>query len=553
MNTTNIHTWLLCLAVGTGTLAAFAARAAEEQQAPSTTNGPVTEPAGVQQQAPAQPVEQKPVAVEQQSAAAKESGEQPTTNAVVSAAVPAGVEGIHLNFRGASLETVLKYLSEATDFVINIAPGTDLRARVDVLSTRSLSKDEAYDLLNTVLHQNKLSAIREGRKLTIMNQSDTITSVIPVGKGRVADEIPNTDEMVTHIIQVRYANALQLVKDLQPLLPSYAKLTANESANALVLTATRADVRRMVKIVEALDTSISSISTVRVFPLKYADAKQLADTVRQMFQAPTTQQQQQFFRGGRGGGGNPFAAMMGGGGSADPSQGTGDNVARQVASRVVAVGDDRTNALIVSAPDEYVPTIEQLIREVDVSATDVTELRVFHLVNADPQETVDQLTQLFPDPTKSGQQTQQVQFGGRGGRGGRGGFGAQTAQASTSDRMIKMGQVIAVADNRTSSIIVSAASELMPQIAEMIAQLDEDASRKQNVYVIPLENAEVADVLPVLQDLFQKNTTTRNNRTTSSQNTSALSTRTQNVNQNQGRATTSSTAGRGTTGGGTGF
>ena len=90
-------------------------------------------------------------------------------------------------------------------------------------------------------------------------------------------------------------------------------------------------------------------------------------------------------------------------------------MARQVASRVVAVGDDRTNSLIVSAPDEYIPTIAQLVQEVDVSATDVTELRVFHLANADPQETVDQLTQLFPDSTKSGQQTQQFQFGGRGG------------------------------------------------------------------------------------------------------------------------------------------
>ena len=558
MNTTRIHTLLLCLAVGTGTFAAFAARAAEEQ-APGTTNGPVAEPASVQPQAPAQPVEQKPVAIEQQSAATKEPGEQPATNTVVSATAPAGVEGIHLNFRGASLETVLKYLSEATDFVINVAPGTDLKARVDVLSTRPLSKDEAYDLLSTVLNQNRLGMVREGRTLTIMNKDNAATADIPVTTGRDADKIPRTDEMVTHIIQVRYANALQLTSVLQPLLPSYAKLTANESANALVLTATRADVRRMVRIVEALDTSISSISTVRVFSLKYADAKQLADTIQQLFQSPTSQQNnnamQRFFRN-RGGGGGGFGGGQGGGqgGSADPSLGTGDNVARQVASRVVAVGDDRTNSLIVSAPDEYIPTIAQLVQEVDVSATDVTELRVFHLANADPQETVDQLAQLFPDSTKSGQQNQQFQFGG--GRGGPGFFGAQAAQASaaaaSSNRMKKMGQVVAVADNRTSSVIVSAASDLMPQIAEMIAQLDEDASKKQNVYVIPLENAEVTDVLPVLQDMFNKNTTTRNNasRTTQTGN-NALSTRTQNNNQNQGRTTTGSTGTR--TGSSTGF
>jgi type II secretory pathway component GspD/PulD (secretin) len=118
--------------------------------------------------------------------------------------------------------------------------------------------------------------------------------------------------------------------------------------------------------------------------------------------------------------------------------------------------------------------------------------------------------------------------------------------------MKKMGQVVAVADNRTSSVIVSAASDLMPQIAEMIAQLDEDASKKQNVYVIPLENAEVTDVLPVLQDMFNKNTTTRNNASRSTQTgNNALSTRTQNNNQNQGRTTTGNTGTR--TGSSTGF
>jgi len=89
---------------------------------------------------------------------------------------------------------------------------------------------------------------------------------IPVMPGSNPEAIPKTDEMVTQIIPVRYANVSQLVKDLEPLKPAYATLTANDSANALVLTDTRANVRRMVEIVNALDTSVSSVSTVRVFP-----------------------------------------------------------------------------------------------------------------------------------------------------------------------------------------------------------------------------------------------------------------------------------------------
>ena len=92
--------------------------------------------------------------------------------------------------------------------------------------------------------------------------------------------------MVTQILPVRYANATQLTRDLEPLLPEYASLTANESGNALVLTDTKSNIKRMAEIVTALDTSISSISTIRVFALGYADAKELAEAIKEIFEAP---------------------------------------------------------------------------------------------------------------------------------------------------------------------------------------------------------------------------------------------------------------------------
>jgi type II secretory pathway component GspD/PulD (secretin) len=108
--------------------------------------------------------------------------------------------------------------------------------------------------------------------------------------------------------------------------------------------------------------------------------------------------------------------------------------------------------------------------------------------------------------------------------------------------MKKKGRVLAVADERTSSIIVSAASELMPEIEEVVAQLDSSSARKQKVLIIPLENADPQQVQQVLQDMFQRNNTAAN-RNNANQN-SALMNRTQNNNRNT--ATTG-------TGGNTGF
>lgn len=452
---------------------------------------------------------------------------------------PSTARELRMNFRGVPLEMVLNYLAEATDFIINVVPGTDVRGKVDVWSNHPLTKDEAVELLHTVLYQNGFAAVRNGRVLTIMTREEAKKRDIPVYSGSDPAAIPRTDQMVTQVLPIRYANAVQMQKDLQPLLPNYATLTANESGNALVLTDTQANVRRMAEIVKALDTSISSISTVRVFPLRYADAKELANAVTQLFQAPTTQQSNdprarffaRFGPGGRGG--------DGGGGDNQP---TGrDSEAKTIASRVIAVADERTNSLVVSAPDEYIPTIEQLVREIDVSASDITELRVFRLHNADPVEMAAVLAELFPDEdTTTSQQASNFRFG-RGGPFG----GNNNNQTQPSERMKKMGKVVAVPDARTSSVIVSAASDLMPQIASMIAQLDEDPSRKQKVYIYSLENADPTQVEQVLRDMFEGNTTRTSRTSANRQQNSALTTRSQNTQRNTGNIGT----GFGNTGG----
>jgi general secretion pathway protein D len=518
----------------------------DTQQASVPTNAPAVEQANAPSAVADQPSTNETADTAKEPAVAEKPSDTATTNTVAAADAPAGDDELRLNFRGAPLEMVLDYLSKAAGFTIVLE--TEVKGKVDVWNNHPLTRDEAVAVLDSALNRNGYAAIRNGRTLTIMSRDDAKKRNIPVMPGSNPEAIPKTDEMVTQIIPVRYANVSQLLKDLEPLKPSYATLTANDSANALVLTDTRANVRRMVEIVNALDTSVSSVSTVRVFPLKYADAKDLAAAVKELFTAPTNNQQQgnnarQFFRGfGGGGGGGPGAGQGGG----------GDNAAAQrVVPHVSAVADDRSNSLVVSAPDEYIPTIEQLVREIDVSVSDVTELRVFHLANADPVETAALFAQLFPDDSKTADQNQSaVRF-----RGGLGGFfnqGNAPTQTPTSDRMKKKGEVIAVPDQRTSSVIISAAGDLMPQIAAMIEQLDGSTSKKQSVYVIPLENAEVTDVLPVLQDMFNKNgNSSKNSSSSQNDQNNALTSRATRNNQ-QSTTTSGSRTGGGGGGGAAG-
>jgi general secretion pathway protein D len=429
-----------------------------------------------------------------------------------------GAGGLHLNFRNAPLNLVLDYLSDAAGFIIN--KETEVHGTVDVYAKDAVTKDEAVRILNSQLKKNGYALVRDGRILTIISLDVAKTAQTPIEVGNNPNEIQASDEVVTRIIPVRYANASQLVNNLQILLPTTATLSVNESANSLILVATQTDIKRMLKIIQALDTSIASVSSIKVFQLHYADAKQLATEIQALFTPQASQgggggggfrsQLFNMFRGGGGFGGPGGPGGFGGpGATGSGSGGGGANV------KVAVTSDDYSNSLIVSAPSDLLVTISDMVREIDVPTTDVTELQVFQLKHADPVEMADEINALFPDTSRSGSDNNGPGFGFR--FGGFGGFGRNN-QATSSDRTKKKSQVVAVAEPRTSSVMVTAASELMPHIAKVIEKLDSIDGKHDVVQVIDLKNADPQDVNQILADLFQKTGSIRSSSSANSRN-----------------------------------
>ena len=101
--------------------------------------------------------------------------------------------GLRLNFRGVPLEMVLDYLSDAAGFIIVL--DTPVSGRVDLWSDQPVTKDEAVDLLNSVLNKNGYAAIRDGRKLTIVSKNDAKTRDIPVKSGNDPAAFPKTTKL----------------------------------------------------------------------------------------------------------------------------------------------------------------------------------------------------------------------------------------------------------------------------------------------------------------------------------------------------------------------
>jgi len=315
----------------------------------------------------------------------------------------------------------------------------------------------------------------------------------------------DSDDAGTWVIPVRFVNATQLMNNLRVLLPLSDELAVNESANSLVIFAPGRDVRRMLKVINALDTSVASVSSIEVFRLKYADAKQLATEVQQLFGQTAGQaggmgmggRAQQFFNMIRGGG--PFGG--GGGGQGGSSGGN------PAGTKVAAASDDYSNSLIVNAAPEMMATIKDMVLQIDVPTTDITEVEIFHLQHADPSELADQFALLFPDTSRTDTGT------GFGFRFGPGGPFGRNNQTTSNDRSKKKSQVITVPDPRTKSLLVSAASEMMPHIREMVERLDAIDARHEVVAVHDLANADPQDVQNILQDLFQRSGSIRQSST----------------------------------------
>jgi hypothetical protein len=320
-----------------------------------------------------------------------------------------GTNGITFNFRNAPLDLVLNYLSDAAGFIIVL--DTPVHGTVSVISSHPMSKDDAVDLLNSVLNKNGYAAIRSDRTLTIVDKNDAKTRDIPVKTSNDPDSIPNNAEIVTLIIPIRFVEARQLVSDLSSFVSPQATIVANEEGNSIIITDTQSNIRHLAEIIKAVDSSAEAETEIRVFHLKYANPTDVATLLGGIFPSSSsgsgTQSPIRFGGGGGpgGGGGGPggfFARMMAAqAGGAGGGSGSSQNQRVQKAQQVIAVADLRTSSVVVTAAKDLMEEIDGMIRELDVNSSRDQKVYVFHVDNADPQQALQVLQTMFPSTSTS--------------------------------------------------------------------------------------------------------------------------------------------------------
>ena len=314
---------------------------------------------------------------------------------------------LRLNFRGAPLEMVLNYLSDAAGFIIQL--NTQVKGQVDVWSSQPVSKEEAVDILNSVLNKNGYASIRNGRILTIMSKEDAVHADIPVKTGNDPEAIPRNDEIVTQIIPIRFVEAQQLVKDLSPLVSPRATIIANEAANSIAVTDTQANIRHLAEIIKSIDSSAEDVAEIRVFHLKHHDPVEVSTLLNGLFSDQTAATGAQTpFRfggpgfggfGGFGGGGRGAAAALAAAGASAAGNPQSDRLKKR--AHVVAVADPRTSSVVVTASRDLIGQIAGMVEQLDQASPKVARVSVIHLENADPQQVQQVLQDLFQSSTST--------------------------------------------------------------------------------------------------------------------------------------------------------
>jgi len=178
----------------------------------------------------------------------------------------------------------------------------------------------------------------------------------------------------------------------------------------------------------------------------------------------------------------------------------------------VVAANEGSNSLIVTDSQANIRRIIQIVRALDQHLATVSEVRVFQLTYADATSTARLITEVFQAEEAGGASQRGGGFASRMQRMMRGRFGSGRGGSGGDEQQANEGavtqHVVASADERTNSVVVSAPPELIDVIAGVVRDLDSNPVAEQTVFLHYLENADAESVAEVINNIFSENAQT---------------------------------------------
>jgi general secretion pathway protein D len=371
--------------------------------------------------------------------------------------------GAALNFVNADMESVIKAVGHYTGMTFIIDPR--VKGTLTLVSERTLSKAQAFALLTSALRLQGYAVVTGDGYAKVVPEAEAKLQSSPTQVG-VGGSRARGDQVATQVYRLQHESAANLTAVLRPLISPNNSIMADPGNNSLVITDYADNLRRLSKIIAALDAPATG--DLDVVPIRNGIASDVAQLVTRLM---------------------------------EPSAG-GD------AGRVTVLADPRTNAVIVRAPSVARANMAKtLIARLDQPTSEMGNIHVVYLKNADASKVAQTLRAVVSQDASAvpvqqqgtsggsiqsgtaggsglggtggglgGQQGQQSSIGG----GGTGGTYAQQGQATAAGGGGGQGSGFIQADASTNSLIITAPDAVYRNLRAVIDQLD---VRRAQVYI----------------------------------------------------------------------
>ncbi len=259
-----------------------------------------------------------------------------------------------VNFKDSDIREVIKFISEVTGKTVVIDPR--VKGRVEVISQKPLNEPELVDLFRSVLEVHDFTLIEVDDIVRIVPLKDARSSPLPV-----TEDADGEDGYVTEVIQLKNIAAAKVLPVLRPLVPQHSHLAAYAPSNAIVVSDTAANIRRVKDIITKIDTA--ALPTTEIIQLRYADADDLVATLTKLDRAS-------------------------GGKNASP------------ANQLMLVADKRNNSILITGEDIQRERVKALISRLDRQRDQEGNVRVVYLQYANAKDVAAVLTKVVQNMEK---------------------------------------------------------------------------------------------------------------------------------------------------------
>jgi general secretion pathway protein D len=192
---------------------------------------------------------------------------------------------IRLNFTDADIQGVIKAVAEAVNKTILIDPR--VKGTITLTSEHPLTKKETLSTLAATLRLQGYALIESSNGYKVVPEADaklqgSQVAVDAAGTGGQVQVAPPGDQLLTQVFRLKYESANNLIPVLRPLISANNSITAYPANNTLVVTDYAENLRRIQRIIQAIDTPLSN--EVQVIPIKNGLAIDIAQLINKLGQ-----------------------------------------------------------------------------------------------------------------------------------------------------------------------------------------------------------------------------------------------------------------------------